>query len=107
MSTLDQFLDSLRSKTAAPDMSLVVLRPRDTRDAIEEARTLGLTFLGLEGFRVFPQGGVQPVQDLSIDVWDYREAAEQDFLRDALGIVEANITTPDVAFELSFRDDRR
>lgn len=54
---------SAKSVTAGP---MVLLRPEDALDYVEQAQEASLEVIGLEGFRLLAEGGIQP--DMTMEV---------------------------------------
>ena len=77
----------------------------DAAEFLDWAESLGLVLAGVESFRLFPEGGVQPIQDFSNDAADFSGSSREFFqaTRDliALGGVQG------LYFEIVFEDEVR
>ena len=54
-----------------------LLNTRDSLRFVNELRNAGIPILGIEGFRVFEKGQIQPQQDHSIDFGNELEGTHQ------------------------------
>jgi hypothetical protein len=91
-------------KAHDPDR-IFLLTAMDAAEFLDRAESLGLVLAGVESFRVFPEGGVQPVQDFSNDAADFSGSSREFFqaTRDliAFGGVQG------LYFEIVFEDEVR
>lgn len=88
------------SRVAIDPDRLFLLRAADAIQLINEAARNGLQLAGVEGFRVSPEGGVQPVQEFSNDIADGVLPLEQ-FVEHTIQLVEQG-REQEIAFEVVF-----
>ncbi len=79
---------------------LFLLHTDDAVRLIREASGQGLKLVGVEGFRVWPEGGVQPRQEFSNDIGDVEMSLLQ-FIERTIELVESG-REENVAFEVVF-----
>jgi len=77
---------------------MVVLRPDRALALIDEAEAAGVVVLGVDGFRLYPEGAIQPQMEIDVDT-----EGEPDSWAAARSAVRNWASRPDQAFEITLR----